>query len=226
MARMKSQLPPGLSQIDYSSAKRIKENFGSEKEIRKEYSRMRNIISKRIGRLEEAGETKNNFYRIFGKKPLPKVKEVSMSQMMMRMASMARALSGSYSSDLRSIKEERHMAKERLARAAERKGDEKTARDLREMTEGQYEKIKIMFGILEDVLGRKAFYKGIGEDAVYDAFATRSGGESVRSMAARALKSMHGISNLEKQDALHSMEFRWTTKGKTKVNWKKLRGLR
>lgn len=226
MARTRSKLPEGLSQIDYSSAKRIRSAFGSEKEIRAEYSRMRNIITKRVGRLEEAGETKNNFYRIFGRNPLPKTKEVSTSQMMMRMASMARALSGSYSSDLRSIKEERRSAKDKLAKAAKKVGNEKSAKEIKELTDAQYDKLKIIYGILENVLGRSGFYKGQGEDAIYNAFASRTKDESVRSMAARALKSLSGLTPQEKRDALHSIEFRWTTKGKTKVNWKKLRELR
>ena len=164
--RSKSRLKEGLTQMDYSSAKRIRAAFGDEASIRKEYTRMRDIIQKRVGRMEEAGETRNNFYRIFGKNPLPKLKDTTTKEMLMKMAPMARALSGAYSSDLRSVRAERTSAKEKLAGKARAAGDEESAQDFENLSDSQYEKIKIMFGILENVLGRNAFYQAELSDAV------------------------------------------------------------
>ena len=225
MARSKSKLPEGLTQLDYSSMRRIKVAFGSEQAIRTEYSRMRDIIQKRIGRLEAADETHNIFYNVFGKKPLPTARGTSTRDLMLKMASMARALSGAYASDLSSIRAGRKHAKEQLAKQAEKAGDLQSAREFKELTDIQYEKIKIMMGILENVLGRGSFYQAAAEEAVYAAFDNRTKKDSVRSLAIKALRSL-GISTKEKREAVHSINFRWTSKGKTKVNWKKLRNLR
>lgn len=225
MARSKSALKEGMTQMDFSSMKRIRAAFDNdEKAIRAEYGRMKDIINKRVDRLAAAGETRNNFYRIFGRNPLPSAREMSTKEIMLKMAPMARALSGSYASSLREIKSSRQEAKERLAQSARKAGDEEAAEELEDLSDADYEKIKIIMGMLDNVV-RKNLTSKETEDAAYAALRKRKKGDSIKDMAKQALNELD-LTPKQKREALHSIDFRWTEKGRTKVNWKKIRSLR
>ena len=224
MARQKSALRPGLTELDFRSMTSIREALGDEKAIRAEYSRMRSIIRKRVERLGSAGETKNWMHRTFGNvaENLPTAKGMSTRDMMMRMAPMARALSGSYQTTLKEIRKSRKKAIQTISQEAKQSGQAKEAVDLGQMTDAEYEKYKILMGMIENVIGRQVAYSKGLIGSVVETMSDRKPGESIRDLAKRAISIME-LSEQKKRDAKHSLEYRWTTKGKTKVAWKNRR---
>lgn len=225
MARTKSSLREGLTELDFSSQTRIRAALGDEKAIRAEYSRMRSIIRKRINELEKANVKRNWLYRTFGdmQKQLPTARGMSTRDMMKRMAPMARALSGSYKqTNLRDIRRTEAKTIKTIADQAKTAGQVADAKDIGTWTDAEFEKFKILMGMIENVVGRQLSYdKGITA-AVSAALQNRQPGQSLRDMAKKAVDLM-GMSRRAKQNAKHSLEFRWTAKGKTKVSWKNRR---
>lgn len=219
--RTGARLPEGTTVVDFRSPASILEALGSDAAIRKEYSRQRSIIRKRIERMAQAGETANQFYQRFGdlKRALPTAKGMSTQEMAQRMAAMARAIGGGYQSTLTEVKEARKSAMERVRQEAEEAGDDMTASFLsKELTPKQAEKVGRVWNIIRGVMG-KSIGKVIGSsgiDVKIHETVIDGRGQSVLSMAAQVLSDYDAdISTLE------TLRDRFTQTGKTRVAWAK-----
>ena len=223
--RQQSRLPQGTTLADFSSPARILAALGNESAIRAEYSRQRSIIRKRVERMAAAGETANQFYQRFGNlgEALPTAKGMSTQQMMLRMAASARAISGSYTSTLGEVKENRREQSKRMAERAREAGDEETAAFFEKggLSPRQEEKVNKVWGIVRAMMG-SAIARGIGSGETENAIVStviQGGGRSVLSMATQVMTILNAD-----LDQLEGAGKRFTQTGKTRVAWSKAHG--
>ncbi len=219
MARGKSRLAPGLTITDYSTPARIRESFGSEKAIRQEYTRQRDIMRKRVGRLESAGERDNWVYSVFGdfKSAMPEAKTLSTDEMMHILAVSSRVLSGAYQSTLREIKASREEQIEAMRAEAEAEGDEETAEALAKgLSSAQFARLNRVTGMIERIVGRNIDTKEVRRNIV-NTIVQAGSKRSLLSIAAQVINDL----DIGNEDSISQLSSRFTAKGTTRVSWAK-----
>ena len=216
--RRGAKLPPNTSLLDFSTPAKILEKLGSDAAVRREYSRQRSIIRKRVERMAAQGETSSQFYKTFGDlaTALPTAKGLSTQEMLMRMTASARAIGGGYQSTLTQVKAARQETASRLADQARQVGDVETANALeRGLTPSQMEKMGKLWGILRATMGKR-FSRAIGSGDINLMIAETviEGKRSVLSMAATLINDLGG-GTAELEGAME----RYTQTGKERVAW-------
>lgn len=219
MARSKSRLATGLTIIDYSTPAKIYASFGTERAIRQEYTRQRDIMRKRVYRLESAGERDNWVYNVFGdfKSAMPEAKTLSTDEMMHILAASSRVLSGAYQSTLRDIKASRQEQVEAMRAEAEAEGDEETAEALAKgLSSSQFAKLNRVTGMIERIVGRNIDTKEVRRNIV-NTIVQAGSKRSLLSIAAQVINELV----LGDDDSLEKLGAQFTAKGTTRVSWAK-----
>ena len=218
MARRTSKsagLPEGLTLLDFSSAAAIKRALGSDRAIRAEYSRQRSIVRKRMERMAAAGETSNRAFQRFGdiRTALPTARELSTTQMLEILQRTSQELAGGKVSTLREARKSKRNKARSFNEAAKATGMDHP------LTDNQIERISRLMGMVQTVLGKKAYDSG-GQQEEATALVTAPGGSkrSLLSMAAEMLSRYDAdIEDMEK------VKERFTSKGTLRVSWTKAR---
>ncbi len=220
--RKQAGLKSGTTLTDYASGSRIEKAFGgSMKDIRAEYSRQRSIIRKRVERMEEAGETYNKFYGIFGdRSAIPSAKGLTDAQVLKHLSMTAQAIGGGYVSTVSEIRERREELRERMQDQAEEYGDTELAEMLkRPLTPSQYARAGRLMGMIRQALG-----KYLGSDDTYQeslkVILKDDGKTSLLTLANRVLNNVLGEENVS-VEYLEKMKEKYTAKGTVRVSYAK-----
>lgn len=220
--RKQAGLKSGTTLTDYASGSRIEKAFGgSMKDIRAEYSRQRSIIRKRVERMEEAGETYNKFYGIFGdRSAIPSAKGLTDAQVLKHLSMTAQAIGGGYVSTVSEIRERREELRERMLAEAEEYQDVELAEVLKKpLTPKQYGQVGRVMGMIRQAIGQY-----VGSDEVYQEalkVVLKDGGKtSLLTLANKVLNMTMGEENVS-TEFLENMKEKYTAKGTVRVSYKK-----
>ena len=208
--------------IDYASPARILKAFGNDMaEIRKEYSRQRSIIRKRVERMAEAGMTRNATFERFGdvKTQLPTVKSLSDRQLLEMLSSTAHEIGAGYqTSTVSGIRASRQARVNRLKAEADQEDDEETEDYLdRPITDRQWDRINRTLGMIQRVMG----YYNEGSSELVMKYVLEKG-KSKRSLVDIAMDVMKEIGvDMEEMDMKSTLSEKYTREGKVKASFKK-----
>ena len=191
--RGKSNLPRGMSLVDFASPAKIRHAFGDNmSKIRAEYSRQRSIIRKRLERMEKAGETYNWLYRQFADmdRDLPSLKGLSDAEVMRQLTRTSMALSGAYHSTVKEIREARLNEQRALYEEAKLHGDIAMMMELdRGISASDWDRINQLTDILRNITG-KTVGSGDTRQAATKAVLGSDRKESLLTLAKRAADSI------------------------------------
>ena len=226
--RSKSNLAPGTTLLDYASGAKIRAAFNDDMAaIRREHSRQRSIIRKRIERMEKAGETYSAFYRIYSDREtgIPSTKTVTDSQVLESLSMFAQGLGGGYVSTLSEVRERRKELQESIMEQAEEMGDTELAELLKKpLTPRQYGRIGRVMGMIRSTMG-----KYVGSDEVYQeamkVVLKDDGKTSLLTLANKVMVNQWGAENIT-TEMLESMKDKYTARGTIRVSYKRAHGKR
>lgn len=217
--------------IDYASPARIMRLFNNDMSaIRKEYSRQRSIIRKRVERMEKAGLTHNKTFERFGdvKTQLPPVKSLSDRQLLEMISSTAHEIGAGYqNSTVSGIRQSRTQTISEIKDQAELYKDEELKQLLnRDMTDRQYDRMLRVMGMVERVIGY--YNTSVRKEAMNYVLET---GKSKRSLVEIAIDAITALGvptglqddNPEKQrqNIRAQVADKYNREGKVKVSYKK-----
>lgn len=220
--RRGATLAPGTTLPDYSSQERIQRAFGGDMAaIRREYSRQRSIIRKRVERLKAAGETHNHFYHKYSNldEVLPSARGLSDQELMQAMARSAHGIGAGMQSTVSEVRASREEQIAGLKADAEYYEDAELAQKLDEgITAKQLEQIQRIMGMVQKVVGRVDDSDTLRQEATK----TVLFGDphvTILSKAAQVINNL-GLGD-ENIDAIAELKKIYTWKGTVRVSYKK-----
>ena len=221
----------GLSRgsfMDYSTPERIRNLYDNDmSEIRKEASRVRSIIRKRVERMEAAGEVHNRTFEMFGDIRKHSIRDMSDADVLDFMGRMARNVAGGYQSTLSQIQQSQRDWQETLRSEAEENGDDELAKALsKRITPAQWEKIKRTMGMVQKVVGKQYDSNTILEKALKIILGKGRNNESLLTKATRVIQSLGLDDDSDGISRLEAMKSQYTAKGTIRVSWAKAHGKR
>ena len=225
--RRGATLATGTTLPDYASQERIQRAFGGDMAaIRREYSRQRSIIRKRVERLEAAGETYNQYYKKYANldEVLPSARGLSDQELMQAMARSAHGIGAGMQSTVSEIRAAREEQIEGLRAEAESMGDEDLAEALEKgLSAKQLDNVNRLMGMIQKVVGRHDNSDTVRQEAT-KAVLSGDRKESLLAKAARVINDLGLGSN--SQDALADLKQVYTVRGTVRVSYKRSHGRR
>lgn len=221
-SRRGATLAPGTTLPDYSSQERIKRAFNDDMAaIRREYSRQRSIIRKRVERLEAAGETHNVFYNKYSKldKVLPSARGLSDQELMQAMARSAHGIGAGMLSTVSEVRASREEQIGGLKAEADYYDDAELVERLEKgISAAQLEQMQRIMGMIQKVVGAIDDSNRLRQEATKTVL---FGDErlSILSKAAQVINNL-GLGD-ENEDAIAELKKIYTLKGTVRVSYKK-----
>lgn len=220
----KNKLNPTKSLVDYASQDRILKAYDNNmKAIREDASRYRNIIRKRLDRMEAAGETTNPYYNYYKDREtkLGTVRGMSDEEVMRILPTWAAGVSGAYQDTLTAVKQARADLVESWRLYAEEEGDEDLADLLSNPTPEQMAAIGKLMGMITYAVGVKGKLLDsatVYQEAMKAVLGNKKG--SLLTKAANIINNM-GLDDSEDASGLSKMKEKYSWQGGVKVSYQK-----
>lgn len=226
-SRRGATLAPGTTLPDYSSQERIKRAFNDDMAaIRREYSRQRSIIRKRVERLEVAGEIYNPYYKKYSnlKEVLPSARSLSDQELMQAMARSAYGIGAGMQSTVSEVRAARKEQIEGLKAEAKYYGDDDLAEELEKgVTPKQLEQANKIMGMVQKVVGRVDDSDTLRQAAIRVVLS----GDRKESLLTKAAHVINDLGlGADSQDALADLKQIYTMRGTVRVSYKRSHGRR
>ena len=222
--RKSASLAPGTTLLDYASGAAIMRAFNNDiNAIRREYSRQRSIIRKRLDRLEAAGETSSNFYRKFSdrERSIPSLVNLNTQEVLLMLAKTAGVIGGGYQSTVSEIRASRAKAQAKMKSQAIEFGDTELAERLdKPITNRQAARIGRLMGMVKEVLGN--FYYANSADVYETAIKQVLNDKKQTSLLTLADDVLSLVAKQEKDASwMDTIKEKYTAQGKVRVSYKK-----